>query len=602
MDKILGTFYKGNSKRFGSSNWNTIRDNYDQTNAKNNNYNYNNNNNDIDISKSQPIYNHNNPPKYNHLSPNLIKIQYFNNYLEQFEHRRNLHMKDYINNGIYNVYEGSVDPLSKRRKDVQNKLNNVRNKLLKEEGERMERRMKKIEKENKMLDNLILEREYDVDYNKNKDEVALHLMEEFDDKDFEKIYNEKENKKPEELRSFKSGKKSYLILSRTHSSASSNIDILASSEDENDKILEINRRSSTMVIPTKGHKEEKFGRRRSSLFNPNMMKNLRKSISQNMGENNKKNKAKDKKNIFKENQHTDILKILSNLDKYSIPIDNVNKALANQTINVPKAFSDLYEDMKQLKSDFENKIEKYHFQNNNNINALNEVLYELKMKKNYMELEADLYQPKINQIIEDAIDKYTKRRIENEFEENMINERLNMENDFVRKMQLTQRARNANKLANNLTNEVENVDDIYIPPKKYDDMRSNLSRTGQNSIDLVNIKSKSIFSKANTSSKHENDIFPALKGLNEISSEKKESKRISDNYKQNKKSEIKKRKKKEKRFVEIRDLGKIEDDEYYLYRDNNKILHERKGTIIEDVDKNVLDLNAEEMNELKNKI
>ena len=191
MDKILGTFYKGNSKRFGSSNWNTIRDNYDQTNVKNNNYNYNNNNNDIDISKSQPIYNHNNPPKYNHLSPNLIKIQYFNNYLEQFEHRRNLHMKDYINNGIYNVYEGSVDPLSKRRKDVQNKLNNVRNKLLKEEGERMERRMKKIEKENKMLDNLILEREYDVDYNKNKDEVALHLMEEFDDKDFEKIYNEK---------------------------------------------------------------------------------------------------------------------------------------------------------------------------------------------------------------------------------------------------------------------------------------------------------------------------------------------------------------------------------------------------------------------------
>ena len=55
-----------------------------------------------------------------------------------------------------------------------------------------------------------------------------------------------------------------------------------------------------------------------------------------------------------------------------------------------------------------NKIKK-------NISILNEVLYELKVRKNYMELEADIYRPQINKIIEDSIDKYTKRRIENEF-------------------------------------------------------------------------------------------------------------------------------------------------------------------------------------------
>ena len=45
------------------------------------------------------------------------------------------------------------------------------------------------------------------------------------------------------------------------------------------------------------------------------------------------------------------------------------------------------------------------------------------------------------QIIQEAIDKYTKRRIENEFQSNLQNEQDNMENDFNLKMNLTQRAR-----------------------------------------------------------------------------------------------------------------------------------------------------------------
>ena len=112
MNKIIGTFYKGNSKHFGNINWNTRK--------------YNNNDDDIiNTSKSQQIIlnkensiynpNYSKYQKYNHLSPNLIRMQYFNNYLKEFEFRRNIHLNDYINKGIYNVYQGAEDPLLERR-------------------------------------------------------------------------------------------------------------------------------------------------------------------------------------------------------------------------------------------------------------------------------------------------------------------------------------------------------------------------------------------------------------------------------------------------------------------------------------------------------
>ena len=43
-----------------------------------------------------------------------------------------------------------------------------------------------------------------------------------------------------------------------------------------------------------------------------------------------------------------------------------------------------------------------------------------------------------------------------------------MENDFNLKMNLTQRARKANKIANNLANEIESVNNIKILSKVYD--------------------------------------------------------------------------------------------------------------------------------------
>ena len=587
MNKILGTFYKGNSKRYGSLNFNTIKEDYDT----NNNYNYHNN---INLSKSQSIYDHNynnnyQHPKYNHISPNLIRIQYFNNYLEQFEYRRNLHMKDYISNGIYNVYQGSSDPLLERRKDVQNKLDKVKNKLLNEEAARMERLMKKVDKENHLLDDIILNQEYDVEYNKNKDEVALHLMENFDDKDFEKIYDEK--KKNEEIKSFQSKSKqsSMLILSRTHSSASSNMDLLNSSEDENDELLNKGNRNSVMMDSpekkqnNKGKRNSILNRRRGSVVDN--IKNMIKKREEEKEKEKEKDNDSYKKKLMKNYEHTDIIKILSHLDKYSMPIDNVNKELIEQSKTAPKAFQELYDDIENLKSNFEEKLEKYNEENKKNISILNEVLYELKVRKNYMELEADIYRPQINKIIEDSIDKYTKRRIENEFKNNLINEKGIMENDFNTRIKLTERGRQANKLANNLINEVENIDNIYIKPTKFDDIISkNLSKQEtNNNISSEQQKESNIQSNnSKTTENNENDIFPALQGLNnDISGSKKESNiNISSENNKSKKSKIKK--KKIKRKVEVKDLGSIgEDDDEFLYKDKNKGKYRKKETIIE---------------------
>ena len=614
MDKILGTFYKGNSKRFGQTNWNTIKDNYDNNNTTTTN-NYNNPNNNL--SKSQSIYNRNNitsHPKYNHISPNLIRIQYFNNYLDQFEYRRNLHLNDYINNGLYNVYEGSKDPLHERRKDVQNKLNFVRNKLLDEEAERFERRQKKIEQENKMIDDLILEKEYDVNYNKNKNEIALHLMEDFDDKDFEKIYNDKDKKKEEELKSFKSNNDSFLILSRTHSSDSSNMDLLATGEEENEQILEIqrrnsvvnNRRNSVINSPDKKKetgrrnaidnspekREEKFGRKKSTLFNPN-----RRSSIKNM---NNEDKEKDKKKKFKEYEHTDILKILVNLDKYSVPIENVNKELVNQSRVAPKAFEELYQDITQLKKENEKKIENYNNQNSFNLNILNEVLSDLKANQNFLELEAEFYKPKIDEIVENAINKYSQRRFENEFEQNILKEKANMEIDYNLKMDLKERARKAQKIANNLVNQVEDVDHIHIKGNKFQNDKNDKNEINSfYTLDFLNTKNNNKINdknNINNNNKNKNDIFPALAGLEDNSKDKNDNSDNNDftNTSETKSDKKRKKRKIKKRKVVVKDLGIIEDDDF-LYKDNNnKKQQERKETIIENLDKNIVEINTKE--------
>ena len=46
-----------------------------------------------------------------------------------------------------------------------------------------------------------------------------------------------------------------------------------------------------------------------------------------------------------------------------MPIDNVNRELIEQSKTAPKAFQELYDDIENLKSNFEEKLEKYNEQN-----------------------------------------------------------------------------------------------------------------------------------------------------------------------------------------------------------------------------------------------
>ncbi len=556
MNKIIGTFYKGNSKQFGNINWNTGK--------------YNNNDDDIiNTSKSQQIIlnkensiynpNYSKFQKYNHLSPNLIRMQYFNNYLKEFEFRRNIHLNDYINKGIYNVYQGAEDPLLERRKNVQKRLEQVKEKLLNEEMVKMEQKMKKVDEENKIIDDLILEQEYDVEYNKDRDDIAIHLMDNFDDKDFEKIYDDK--KKNEDKKSFKSisNNDSMLILSRTHStSKSSGIDLLGNEKDENDRILEQKKRDTIIK-----------NNLRSSL----KMNDLNKTIN-NL---NKIKETKESKNniITEKYQHTDILKIISNMDKYSIPIDNVTKELVNQSKKPPYYFDELYNEIVNLKEDFGQKIKRYYNENKNDMNILNEVLEDLRIKKNFMEIEADIYKPHIDKIIEDEIQKYKKKRIEEDFNYRLNNENNNMVNEYDLNIRLNERAKYANKLANNICNEIENRDNIYIKSTKKDNgFLSNLSSINSKN---ENNNSKKINNKEDESKK--NNAFPALEGIDELI-KKNEKEDISQ------KSKIKVKKKRKKKNVIVKDLGIVEDD-YILHKDikNNK-LNERKETIIEKIEQN----------------
>jgi len=556
MNKIIGTFYKGNSKQFGNINWNTGK--------------YNNNDDDIiNTSKSQQIIlnkensiynpNYSKFQKYNHLSPNLIRMQYFNNYLKEFEFRRNIHLNDYINKGIYNVYQGAEDPLLERRKNVQKRLEQVKEKLLNEEMVKMEQKMKKVDEENKIIDDLILEQEYDVEYNKDRDDIAIHLMDNFDDKDFEKIYDDK--KKNEDKKSFKSisNNDSMLILSRTHStSKSSGIDLLGNEKDENDRILEQKKRDTIIK-----------NNLRSSL----KMNDLNKTIN-NL---NKIKETKESKNniITEKYQHTDILKIISNMDKYSIPIDNVTKELVNQSKKPPYYFDELYNEIVNLKEDFGQKIKRYYNENKNVMNILNEVLEDLRIKKNFMEIEADIYKPHIDKIIEDEIQKYKKKRIEEDFNYRLNNENNNMVNEYDLNIRLNERAKYANKLANNICNEIENRDNIYIKSTKKDNgFLSNLSSINSKN---ENNNSKKINNKEDESKK--NNAFPALEGIDELI-KKNEKEDISQ------KSKIKVKKKRKKKNVIVKDLGIVEDD-YILHKDikNNK-LNERKETIIEKIEQN----------------
>ena len=150
-----------------------------------------------------------------------------------------------------------------------------------------------------------------------------------------------------------------------------------------------------------------------------------------------------------------------------------------------------------------------------------------------------------------------------------------MVNEYDLNIRLNERAKYANKLANNICNEIENRDNIYIKSTKKDNgFLSNLSSINSKN---ENNNSKKINNKEDESKK--NNAFPALEGIDELI-KKNEKEDISQ------KSKIKVKKKRKKKNVIVKDLGIVEDD-YILHKDikNNKI-NERKETIIEKIEQN----------------
>ena len=334
MDKVLGTFYKGNANRFGLGAWNSVKDDFNEVSKSQN----------IKLSFKQienntpsNVYNpqNNNNQRYNHFSPNLIRMQYFNDNLKEIEYRHNINAQNNLNNAKYNVYSDQYDPLIGRRKNVQIRLAKIKNKLINDEQEILNKRQKKIEEENRIIDNLILEN------SKKPDDIfqILDRNKNYDDEfDFEK-----EESKSDNLSNDYTKKNSVLILSRTSSKVDSSND-----DDFNYMLMnakEDNISANRTLLSTKTNKLTKM-------------------------------KSTTRKNsiLQKKKPHTDILKVMMNIEKYTSPIYNVDNELLEQRKETGLIFNQMFLDIKGLKNDFKQKMSKYNEKFENNMNNFKEIL------------------------------------------------------------------------------------------------------------------------------------------------------------------------------------------------------------------------------------
>ena len=74
-----------------------------------------------------------------------------------------------------------------------------------------------------------------------------------------------------------------------------------------------------------------------------------------------KYEKKKRKKIFKKYPHTYILKILSHIGKYSVPIDNINKELENWNKKAPQRFWYFIWEYPQIKILFQYEYIKWSF-------------------------------------------------------------------------------------------------------------------------------------------------------------------------------------------------------------------------------------------------
>ena len=340
MDKVLGTLYKGNAKSFGLGAWNSVKDDFNEV-SKSQNLKIPSSNNINNYPSNNYNPQNNKFKKYNHFSPNLIRIEYFNDQFKELEHKRNLHLNDYLKNARYNVYYDQYDPLFDRRKNVQKRLDNIKNKLLNDEEKKLKRKQKKIEEENRIIDDLIFE-------NAKKPNEELFRMIESKDNNYEKDFDfEKDESKTEILSNNYSDKNSILVLSRTSSNENS------STNNENfDLFMQIEENNTNNINPRKSMFSTKTNK---------IKKNKSSSVRNSISHNNKK-------------KHTDILKIMMNVEKYTNPINNINNELLDQNSQSRMIFNDIYNDIKQLKKDFKERINKYNENSEYNINLFKDIL------------------------------------------------------------------------------------------------------------------------------------------------------------------------------------------------------------------------------------
>lgn len=564
MSKVLDTFYKGNAKRFGLGAWNSVKDDFNEV-SKSQNFKKpftDNINND-----PSNIYNPQNTKfqKYNHFSPNLIRIQYFNDQFKEFENKRNIHLNDYLQNARYNVYYDQYDPLFDRRKNVQKRLDNIKNKLLNDEEQKLIRKQKKIEEENRILDELIIE-------NSKKPNEELFRMIESKDNNYENDFDfEKDESKTEILSNDYSDKNSILVLSRTSSDENTstnneNFDLFMQNEENNPN--NISPRKS--IFSTKTNK-----------FKKNKSSSVRNSISHN-------NKKK----------HTDILKIMMNIEKYTNPINNVNNELVDQNSQSRIIFSEIYNDIKQLKKDFKERMNKYNentekninlfkdilnmCENNNIRNSVDNIFYrngqnKLKIDKNYLDSEIYMYKNQIEKNIDNDIKNYGKEKNEQDYEKKLKNEPILMENDYNLRVKGNERSKYGLIHLRNLYNQIEKMPNINIKSQEL----------GQESVIEFSpsdtVKSN-LFTYSNNS---KNNIFPALRGLKEKYTTISNSENEGNEANMDKNKTVKKKKKKKRKEAYVKTLGVVEEE----YEGHKDISKERKETIIEFKDENDLKSN-----------
>ena len=543
MDKVLGTFYKGNANSFGLCAWNSVKDDFNEV-SKSQNIKLPQNINDTSLNIYNP-QNINNQ-RYNHLSPNLIRMQYFNDNLKEIEDRRNLYLQDYLKNAKYNVYYDQYDPLIGRRRNVQRKLENIKNKLINDEQKKLNIKQKKIEEENRIIDELILENEKKTDDIFKQLDKNNNLNDEFD--------FENEESKTDLLSNDYSNKNSVLVLSRTSSKENS-----SNNDDFNYMLMnakEDNISANRTLLSTKTNKLTKM-------------------------------KSTTRKNsiLQKKKPHTDILKVMMNIEKYTSPIYNVDNELLEQRKETGLIFNQMFLDIKGLKNDFKQKMSKYNEKFENNMNNFKEILMmsdnnnirrsvdnilfrngekKLKNDKNYLDSEINIYKKEIDKNIDIALDNYGKQKLTEDYNLKLINEPKYMENDYNLRIKENERSKYGLINIRNLYNKIEKMPDVKIEPDIIKDFSSN------------NTIKSDLFTFSNNS---KNNIFPALRGLNEKNTTMANSeKQFHEKEKTNHENENKKIKKKRKyKNVVVKDLGFVGED-YQGHRDSKK---ERKETIFE---------------------